>query len=199
MPLFASLPELPSTASPDDFLAELSTTMTANLQSEISTCEPPVTVRPKARKSTVFVEVKRFIIVGFVNTVLDLAVLNLLIFLTHRGRNGVWFTLFKSVSFLVAVANSYFINHSWTFNGRSGRTSVSQATQFLAVSLFGALINVSSASYVATFIPAIHGLEAYWPSIAALAGTACGLAFNFLGYKHLVFVEARAARGDETS
>jgi len=172
--------------------------MPADLQSEVNACVPAIPERPEARKSTVFVEVKRFIIVGFVNTVLDLAVLNLLIFLTHRGRNGVWFSLFKSVSFLVAVANSYFINHSWTFNGRSGRTSVSQATQFLAVSLFGALINVSSASYVATFIPAIYGMEVYWPSIAALAGTACGLASNFLGYKHLVFVEAQSTRGDGT-
>lgn len=173
--------------------------MTVDSQSEISACVPAIRERPEARKSNVFVEVKRFIIVGFVNTVLDLAVLNFLIFLTHKGRNGLWFSIFKSISFLVAVANSYFVNHSWTFNGRSGRTSVSQATQFLAVSLFGALINVGSASYVATFIPAIHGMEVYWPSMAALAGTAYGLASNFLGYKHVVFVKAQSTRGDGTS
>jgi hypothetical protein len=70
---------------------------------------------------------------------------------------------------------------------------VSQAGQFLAVSLVGAVINVSSASYVATFISPIHGIERYWPSIAALAGTASALIFNFLGYKHIVFSPRRLA------
>jgi len=150
------------------------------------------------RKTTVFTEAKRFVIVGFINTVLDLAVLNLLIFLTHMGRNGVWFSVFKSFSFLVAVANSYVINHSWTFDGRTGRRSLTQASQFLVVSLVGAFINVSSASYVATYIPAIRGMESYWPSIAALAGTACGLASNFIGYRHIVFSQRQSTASDGT-
>jgi putative flippase GtrA len=129
--------------------------------------------------------------VGLVNTAVDLAVLNALIFLTHLGRNGIWFSVFKAISFLVAVLNSYFINHSWTFGRSGGERSVSQAGQFLAVSLVGAVINVSSASYVATFITPIHGIEKYWPSIAALAGTASALIFNFLGYKHIVFSPRR--------
>jgi putative flippase GtrA len=144
-------------------------------------------------------EAKRFIVVGLINTALDLAVLNCLIFFTHVGRSGLWFTLFKSISFLVAVANSYFINHSWTFDGKAGTRSVMQAGQFLVVSLLGALINVSSASYVASFVPAIRGLESYWPSIAALAGTACGLGSNFLGYKHLVFSQRQSASPDGTA
>jgi putative flippase GtrA len=142
------------------------------------------------------IEVKRFVIVGFLNTVIDLAVLNALISLTHLGRNGLWFSLFKAISFLVAILNSYFVNHGWTFGGRAGKRSIAQASQFLVVSVFGALINVSSASYVATFIPPVHGIESYWPSIAALVGTACGLASNFLGYRHIVFAAGRSAEAD---
>ena len=138
-----------------------------------------------------FVELRRFGVVGLINTAVDLAVLNALIFLTHMGRNGIWFSIFKAISFLVAVLNSYFINHSWTFGRSGGERSVSQAGQFLAVSLVGAVINVSSATYVATFISPIHGIERYWPSIAALAGTASALIFNFLGYKHIVFSPRR--------
>ena len=144
-------------------------------------------VTPTAPPTRAFTEAKRFVIVGFINTALDLAVLNSLILLTRVGRNGLWFALFKSISFLVAVANSYVINHSWTFAGKGGPRSLTQASQFLVVSLVGAFINVTSASYVATFIPPILGLESYWPSLAALTGTACGLASNFLGYKHIVF------------
>jgi len=149
-------------------------------------------------ETRLFTEAKRFVIVGFINTALDLTVLNSLIFLTHVGKNGLWFTAFKSISFLVACANSYVINHSWTFGGRAGRRSLAQAGQFLVVSLVGAFINVTSASYVATFIPPIHGLESYWPSLAALAGTACGLASNFIGYKHIVFSVRQSAPSDGT-
>jgi len=153
----------------------------------------------QAPKSSVLTEAKRFVIVGFINTIIDLAALNCLIFLTHVGRSGLWFTVFKSISFMIAVANSYVINHSWTFDGRTGKKSLTQASQFVVVSLVGYVVNVSSASYVATFVPAIHGLESYWPSIAALVGTACGLASNFLGYKHIVFSARQSAPSDGTS
>jgi putative flippase GtrA len=153
---------------------------------------PPLPAQPqRVLGNRLIVEVRRFGIVGLANTAVDLAVLNALILLTHMGRNGIWFSIFKAISFLVAVLNSYFINQSWTFGRSGGERSVSQAGQFLAVSLLGAVINVSSASYVATFISPIHGIERYWPSIAALAGTASGLIFNFLGYKHIVFSPRR--------
>lgn len=74
---------------------------------------------------------------------------------------------------------------------------MAKATQFLLVSLVGALLNVSAASYVATFVPAFHEMEIYWPSIAALAGTACGLASNFLAYKHIVFAVNQPNRDGE--
>jgi putative flippase GtrA len=170
--------------------------MVPGSQPETHVCPPATARRAEAHRSRVFIEARRFVIVGFVNTAVDLAVLNSLIFLTHKGRNGLWFSLYKSISFLVAVANSYFINHSWTFDGRAGRKSLTQAGQFLVVSLFGALINVSSASYVATFAPPIRGMEGYWPSIAALAGTACGLASNFFGYKHIVFSARQSVQPD---
>jgi putative flippase GtrA len=153
---------------------------------------PPTPAQPRrALGNPLIVEVTRFGVEGLVNTAVDLAVLNALIFLTHMGRNGIWFTIFKAISFLVAVLNSYFINQRWTFGRSGGERSVSQAGQFLAVSLLGAVINVSSASYVATFITPIHGIERFWPSIAALAGTASALIFNFLGYKHIVFSPRR--------
>jgi len=173
--------------------------MTPNSQSEADLCATEKDSVPQAPKITVLTEVKRFVVVGFINTVLDLLVLNFLIFLTHVGRNGLWFSVFKSISFSVAVANSYVINHSWTFDGRGGKRNLTQASQFLIVSLVGYVINVASASYVATFVPAIHGLESYWPSLAALVGTACGLTSNFLGYRHIVFSRRETASPEGTS
>jgi putative flippase GtrA len=163
------------------------------LRPQSSSSHSPATQYTPAHNRSLLVEVRKFVIVGLINTALDLVVLNSLILLTQVGRNGLWFTLFKAISFLIVVTNSYCINHSWTFERRTGTKSLTQASRFLLVSVFGAFLNVSGASYVATFVPPIHGMESYWPSIAALAGAACGLASNFIGYKHIVFSVRQSA------
>lgn len=60
-------------------------------------------------------QVVRFAIVGLMNTGVDLAVLNALIAISHRGGSGFMYSIFKAISFLVAVVNSYFMNTRWTF------------------------------------------------------------------------------------
>ena len=60
-------------------------------------------------------QMARFAVVGVINTAVDLAVLNTLIAISHRGRSGLLYSLFKAISFLVAVLNSYWLNSRWTF------------------------------------------------------------------------------------
>jgi len=122
-------------------------------------------------------QVVRFAIVGLMNTGIDLAVLNALIAISHRGRSGSMYSIFKAISFLVAVVNSYFMNSKWTF-----RQSVLESNRFpwfLLVSVAGLVINVGASSSVASLMRPVMGLESFWPSIAAVAGAACRLAFNF--------------------
>jgi putative flippase GtrA len=133
-------------------------------------------------------EAWRFVIVGVINTVVDLGVLNLLIQATRTGQKGFDFMLIKTTSFMVAVINSYFLNRSWTFRDKGRQKSFMRSgSQFLIVSLIGAVVNVGTASYVATFVFPIAGLEKLWPSVAALVGTACSFVWNFIGYKYIVF------------
>lgn len=130
-------------------------------------------------------QVVRFAIVGLMNTGVDLAVLNALIAISHRGGSGFMYSIFKAISFLVAVVNSYFMNSRWTF-----RQSVLESMRlpwFLLVSVAGLVINVGAASSVASLMRPVIALERFWPSIAAVAGAVCGLAFNFAGYRYLVF------------
>ena len=130
-----------------------------------------------------------FCIVGFVNTVLDLFVLNVLIMVAGAGHSGPLYTLFKTVSFLVAMANSYVMNAKWTFGDRA-RATIMQGGQFAFVSTLGLALNVGSASYVATYVHPPLEFQPYWPSVAALVGTLCSFMFNFLGYKYFVFAES---------
>ncbi len=150
-------------------------------------------VTPLPTKGQLRAEAWRFVLVGIVNTVVDLGVLNLLILVTHTGERGLHFMLIKTTSFMVAVMNSYFLNRSWTFRATGRQKSlVRSGSQFLIVSLIGAVVNVGTASYVATFVPPLAGLEKLWPSAAALVGTAGSFIWNFIGYKYIVFTP----RGD---
>ncbi|HLK32438.1 MAG TPA: GtrA family protein [Terriglobales bacterium] len=143
---------------------------------------------PNPSKGQLRTEAWRFVIVGIINTVVDLGVLNLLIQLTHTGEKGLHFMLIKTTSFMVAVMNSYYLNRVWTFRATGRQKSlVRSGSQFLIVSLIGAVVNVGTASYVATFVPPAVGLEKLWPSAAALVGTACSFVWNFIGYKYIVF------------
>lgn len=132
-------------------------------------------------------QIFRFAIVGVINTGVDLVVLNLLIYVTHVGEKGFFYTVFKSISFVAALTNSYFMNKYWTFAGKGTSNRIIEVSEFTIISLIGFLINVGVSSLVVNLIPPIIVSEAVWPSIAALFGTAFGLVWNFIGYKLVVF------------
>ncbi len=134
----------------------------------------------------------KFCVVGFINTVIDLAVLNLLILVWPQGDSGPLFTAFKTISFLVAMLNSYLMNSRWTFAAAGCPRRATHGAHFITVSIIGSVLNIGSASYVATFLRPPAVLDPYWPSVAALVGTVCSFAFNFVGYKYIVFSQRAA-------
>lgn len=144
-------------------------------------------------------QIARFATVGVINTAVDLAVLNTLIAISHRGRSGLLYSLFKAISFLVAVLNSYWLNSRWAFRSTAAGNTSMRVGRFISVSVLGLAINVGIASWVAGFAGPVKGLASWWPSVAALAGAGCALAFNFAGYKYLVFHPRRTERMDSYS
>ena len=137
-------------------------------------------------------QVVRFGVVGAINTAVDLIVLNVLILITRTGQRGASFALFKTIAFVCAVLNSYVMNRSWTFKSAKTKHPMLEGSQFMFVSVLGAVVNVGSSWYVATFTHPAWGINPrWWPSLAALVGTAFSLGFNFLGYKFWVFAHRK--------
>jgi len=130
-------------------------------------------------------QITKFIIVGGLNTFLDFAVLNFLISLSGIAA-GAGFSLFKGISFLVAVTNSYFWNKYWTFESTTKKEL--EFVQFVVVSAVGLFINVGVASFIVNNIgPPSAVSPALWANIGALVAVAASLIWNFLGYKFIVF------------
>ena len=149
----------------------------------------------------------KFVLVGILNTLVDLGALNLLMFASGIV-SGLGYTAFKGFSFTLAVLNSYFLNKFWTFKGQGAGKSPKQFTQFFIVSLIGFGINVGVASLVvnvmapqfsSVFSECIGmegGVQCFtkitpspriWANIGAICATFAAMTWNFIGYKFIVF------------
>lgn len=136
----------------------------------------------------------RFFLVGIMNTLVDLIILNTETILSGV-KDGMGFSIQKGVSFIGAVTFSYFLNKRWTFQDQSSEGQGKKFSQFFAVSIVGMIINVAVATLAITYLkPIVNNLlqlsflnDQVWVSLSALCGTAIGLFWNFVGYKLWVF------------
>lgn len=136
----------------------------------------------------------KFAIIGMINTVTDLIILNLETIITGI-KEGSGYAIQKGFSFLVAVTLSYFMNKHWTFEDKSQKDEGKKFSQFLTISVIGMIINVTIATLSVTYLKSpINDLigsplltDQLWVSLGALAGTGVGLIWNFFGYKFIVF------------
>ncbi len=133
----------------------------------------------------------KFVLVGALNTFIDLGIFNLLSFLTSR-TTGYYSISFKATSFVVAVINSYFWNKFWTFHSEQvnvqEKPKAKEFSQFLIVSVVGFLINIAIFSLFATLVGPKAGLAVQtWNTVSAVLATAASLIWNFIGYKFFVF------------
>jgi putative flippase GtrA len=128
----------------------------------------------------------KFGAVGALNSFIDFGILNLLIFLFSIG-SGLWFSIFKAISFLCATTNSYFWNKYWTFES-SNKPKVSEAAKFYTIAIIGGFLNVSVASLIFSGINRPEYISVnLWANVAALGGILSAFIWNFLGYKFVVF------------
>jgi putative flippase GtrA len=130
----------------------------------------------------------KFIIVGVLNTSIDFFVFNMLMSATGTDK-GISVTLFKTVSFLSALFNSYGLNRLWTFDGEGAPSWTGQELmRFAAVTVSGLLVNVGTTSLIVNATNAPFGLsQVRWDNLAALVASASNLIWNFAGYKLFVF------------
>lgn len=151
------------------------------------------------QKIAIVYQIAKFGVIGVGNVLVDLGVLSLItiIFSSYfkiESKDAMigavtFYSLFKSVSFIVANINSYFWNKYWTFDQGAKEKTKSEFVQFFAVSVVGFLINVFVASVVFNMI--IGSLVSFTGGqlglIGAAAGSVAGLVWNFVGYKLWVF------------
>ena len=104
--------------------------------------------------------------------------------------------VFNTISFGIAVINSYFMNKYWAF-GTGGSVQTAEVSKFITVSLIGLALNTLVVYVLGTFFilsfrlsvldPFTELADGLWANLAKLAATAISLVWNFVGYKLFVF------------
>ncbi|HOW60769.1 MAG TPA: GtrA family protein [Candidatus Moranbacteria bacterium] len=151
------------------------------------------------KKIPIIYQIAKFGLIGILNTLVDIGFLALLtfafrLFLNIDSKTSLigaitFYSLYKSISFIIANINSYFWNKYWTFEQQNKKQTRSEFIQFFAVSIIGFLINVFVASIVfKIIIGSLVGLSSdQLGLIGAAFGSIAGLVWNFIGYKLWVF------------
>ncbi len=128
----------------------------------------------------------KFAAVGFTNFAVDAGVLDGLLFLADITK-GPKYTIFKLVSFIIALTHSYFWNRFWVF-GSVNQSRTMEFGKFAVVAVGSAIINVSAASIVVNLINPQFGLDPNaWANVGSVVGSAVALILSFIGFKIGVF------------
>jgi putative flippase GtrA len=154
------------------------------------------------RKLSIVWQIAKFGVIGVLNTLVDWGILTALILVlrntyaldpaTSLATLGsvviTYYTVYKSISFIAAVINSYYWNKHWTFETSVVSKTVGGFIQFFLVSMVGFFINVGISSYIFKAVTPLGGLTSdQWGLVGAAIGSVLGLAWNFVGYKFIVF------------
>ncbi len=140
-----------------------------------------------SRIRSFFFQLSKFGLIGVSNTVIDLGIYNLFIFMSDVS-SGYLIAVFKSFSVLIAIVNSYVWNKFWSFEKKDVANMGEEFTQFLLVSLTGLLLNVGITAFVVNLIGAPADIsDKTWANIGGLTASILVLTWNFVGYKFFVF------------
>lgn len=152
------------------------------------------------------IQVGKFAIVGILNTLIDVSILNLLVYFSFVATLIVFgqkFLIANIISVAIAMINSFILNKQWTFKAEEGNI-YKQIFQFLAITIVGMFVIhqiIFNALYYGLpqisnlIISIVHFLKLSgyfsdsfialnFAKIIAIIGS---LIWNFIGYKFIVF------------
>lgn len=139
------------------------------------------------KKASVLFQAAKSFLAGILNTFIDLGILTLLME-TFKIFSGLFYIIFKAISFSCATINSYFWNKFWAFEKRETKEALKETSQFYFITIGGLLINLGVSSFIVNILGPQFGIsEKLWAYVGAIAAVFFGFVWNFLGYKFIVF------------
>lgn len=132
-------------------------------------------------------QLAKFLLIGVLATIFDLGTLS--VFIAFTGiSSGFMYVVFKGISFIIATILKYIPDKFWAFKKQETAGMHKEFTQFFIVTLTGLIINMSVAHLIVNVIGPQYGLpEKLWANLGGIGATIVTFAWNFIGYKFIVF------------
>jgi len=131
-------------------------------------------------------QLAKFLLTGTAAALVDLGILNLLIFGSGISA-GIWFSVFKTISFIIAFSARFIGSKLWTFEKNQILGTGKEFGKFFGVTLISLLINVVVASLIVSFNPLFGLSEKIWANVAGIVAALAAVLWNFPAYKYIVF------------
>ncbi len=138
------------------------------------------------KKWPTFFQAGKNILVGVLNSFIDIGILNLLMFATGKTK-GTIILLFKAFSFTGGALNSYFWNKFWTFKNKQ-KVKSKEFVKFYGVAAIGLVIHEIIIYGTVNLMEPQFGISpTLWANVGNMAAIFVGFFWNFIGYKFWVF------------
>jgi len=136
-------------------------------------------VRSLLRRDRITGQAVRFVIVGLLNTVVDLGAFYLLSLIP-----GMPTVAAKALSYILGICNSFLWNKLWTFRAWRSRRGGREFIVFFTVNMPPFVVNVVVFTVLGIWI----GSGSQWVRMSkAFAAAVVSVAWNFLGSRYLAF------------
>jgi len=132
-------------------------------------------------------QLAKFLLIGVIATIFDLG--TLAVFINISGISaGLGFNLFKGASFIIATILKYIPDKYWAFKKKKSTSVKKEFIQFFVVTLVGLGINIFIANFIVNVMGPQFGLpNKLWANIGGIGAVLVTFAWNFIGYKFIVF------------
>ena len=139
------------------------------------------------RKFLSVYQAAKHLLVGIVAIIFDLKLFEFLVWITGFivSPNPL---AFKAISFIASTTVKYWGNKYWAFGKLEKENWYKEITHFFLITLCGLLIDVAAFYYFTNILGPQFGLApVLWIKVSVIISAAVAAAWNFLGYKLLVF------------
>lgn len=122
--------------------------------------------------------------IGIINTIADLFVLNILIFIF--GNSLLWqFSVYKGISFVFACSLIYISKSHLTFKDKN--LNLLKYFKFIIASLSGMFINILFSTLIFSYLQNLHYEIIIKSTISAVIGSMISFIWNYFIYKKFIF------------
>jgi putative flippase GtrA len=140
------------------------------------------------RVRKLILQLLRFAIVGGLNTVIDVFLFNLLVWMFPTSDMST-VILLNSIAYFTGALNSFFLNKLWTFRQRSGATS-GQVMRFIMVTSLGIVCNDAFLWLATAILNSLSLQSFFWTNVAKVGAIGGSVLVSYLGMRFSVFTRS---------